>query len=315
MSGSAVTTYREPAVGLVPQNFDEAARMAKAMSTMKGLPDWLHDSPGDCLLIVEQSMRWKMSPFAVAQCTSMIHGKLMFEGKLVAAAVETSGMLASHFTYRHGGAGDDRQVTVSAMLRGEAQPRELTVVLRDVRTLDKSGKVNRQWTGGQVDQQLGYAAVRAWARRYTPAVMLGVYSGEEFDAPQAPGQPFVGTTLEAETIVESPARPVESPPRSPAPASADLREAMNTEVPLHEPPAADDPAPPARDPRMVAWVDSVVSRIEAAIGPQALFALIDEVRSDRDTLRQQAPELEARIDQAVRAANARLQPKPEDKPA
>ena len=42
-----------------------------------------------CLVVIEQAMRWGMSPFAVAQCTSSIGGKLMYEGKLVAAAVES----------------------------------------------------------------------------------------------------------------------------------------------------------------------------------------------------------------------------------
>ena len=69
---------------------DEALRLAEFMARARTLPKHLQASPGDCLMVVEQAMRWGMSPFAVAQATSVISGKMMYEGKLVAAAVETS---------------------------------------------------------------------------------------------------------------------------------------------------------------------------------------------------------------------------------
>jgi hypothetical protein len=244
----------------------------------------------------------------------MIHGKLMFEGKLVAAAVETSGMLATHFSYKHSGAGDDRAVTVSATIKGENQPRELTVVLKDVRTLDKSGKPNRQWTGGQIDQQLGYAAVRAWARRHTPAVMLGVYSREEFDAPQE-GKPFTGPTLEAEVepaVEQEPAPAPEPPPRPAAPATS-ARDAINEEVPMPAV-APRNPPPTEQQDRMLAWVEDTISRFEACTTAKDMFALVDEITPDRQALKQQAPELDKRIGRAVKECNARLQPKPEEQP-
>src|SRR5215475_347943 len=102
---------------LVPTDMDQAIRLAKAMSDAKMLPKHLQGDVGTCLMIVEQAMRWGMSPFAVAQCTSSIGGKLMFEGKLVAAAVEASGVIDGHFDYEFKGEGDDRQVTISARRR------------------------------------------------------------------------------------------------------------------------------------------------------------------------------------------------------
>jgi hypothetical protein len=52
----------------------------------------------NCFLVVNQAVRWNMDPFAVAQCVSVVHGKLCYEGKLIAAIIEaklgiaTSGM-------------------------------------------------------------------------------------------------------------------------------------------------------------------------------------------------------------------------------
>ena len=77
--------------GMIPQSMTEAVHLAEMMARGKMMPEHLRGSAGDCLMVVEQAMRWRMSPFAVAQCTSSVKGKLMYEGKLVAAAVETSG--------------------------------------------------------------------------------------------------------------------------------------------------------------------------------------------------------------------------------
>src|SRR5215475_2748276 len=115
---------------LVPTDMDQAIRLAKAMSDAKMLPKHLQGDVGTCLMVVEQAMRWGMSPFAVAQCTSAIGGKLMFEGKLVAAAVESSGAIEGGFDYKFDGDGDARKITVSARRRGETNPRQMTIHLR-----------------------------------------------------------------------------------------------------------------------------------------------------------------------------------------
>src|SRR5215472_10314938 len=88
------------AQALVPTNLDEAIKFAKAMSMAKAVPEHLQGDIGSCLLVVEQAMRWRMSPFAVAQCTSNIKGKLMYEGKLVASVIETSGEIEGRFDYK-----------------------------------------------------------------------------------------------------------------------------------------------------------------------------------------------------------------------
>ena len=205
---------------LMPSDMDQAIRLAKAMSSAKMLPKHLQDDVGTCLMIVEQAMRWGMSPFAVAQCTSSIGGKLMFEGKLVAAAVEASGVIEGHFDYDYDGEGDDRRLTISARRKGEAKDRQLTIKLRDVRTS------NEHWKK-QPDQMLAYSGARSWARRYTPAVLLGVYAPEEFDKGGKPVDSFDGPTIDHE------------------PEPEDAREAINAAVPMPAAAAA-TPRPPRR---------------------------------------------------------------------
>jgi hypothetical protein len=185
-------TIVPPARGmaLVPQNMDEAIRLARAMAEAKMVPRHLQQDIGSCLMVVEQAMRWGMSPFAVAQCTSNIGGKLMYEGKLIAAAVQSCGAIQGNFDFEYAGEGADRQVTVSARRSGETNPRQLTIKLKDVKT-------KNEWWDRQPDQQLAYSGIRNWARRYTPAALLGVYSPEEIDR-------STGKTIEGEVVIQPP---------------------------------------------------------------------------------------------------------------
>ena len=216
-----------PGTGLVPRNMDEALRLAEFMARARTVPKHLQDSPGDCLMVIEQAMRWGMSPFAVAQATSVISGKMMHEGKLVAAAVETSGAIVGHIDYSFTGEGDTRAVTVSATRRGETNPRTVTVTFREART-------NNEMWKRQPDQQLVYHGARVWARRWTPAVILGVYSREE-----------MGVVIEGEFASDEPVAPIRT-----------ARDALNDSIPLRSAAAATpraerkvDPTPYEADPR------------------------------------------------------------------
>jgi hypothetical protein len=162
------------AANLTPQNLTVAMDLAKMMAGAKLVPEHLQGKPADCLLVIEQAVRWGMSPFAVAQATSVIGGKLMYEGKLVAAAINASGILSDRLSYEFSGEGQERQVKVKGTIRGESAPREATVCFKDVKT------GNGMWTK-QRDQQLVYSGARVWGRRHVPEVMLGVYTPEEFD--------------------------------------------------------------------------------------------------------------------------------------
>ena len=167
---------------LLPRNMTEAMALADFMATSKLVGSHLQRSPADCLAVILQSVRWGTDPFATAQATSVIQGKLMFEGKLVMAVANTSGRLRGRLNFEYSGEGDARVVTCSGHLIGEPAPVSVDVKLRDARTN------NVQWTK-QPDQQLAYHSARVWCRRYAPELMLGIYSAEEFDVPaQGPAE-------------------------------------------------------------------------------------------------------------------------------
>lgn len=160
--------------GLVPNNMGDAMKLAEMMAAASLVPQALQKKPADCLMVIQQAIRWQMDPFAVAQECSVIQGKLMHSGKLVAAVINARGNLAERLSFAYDGQGDARTITVSGRLDGEEQPRTVAVKLKDAKTN------NAMWTK-QPDQQLMYHGSRVWARRHTPELMLGVYSPEEFD--------------------------------------------------------------------------------------------------------------------------------------
>jgi hypothetical protein len=184
----------------------EAMEMAKMMASTGFLARELQN-PGGAMFVMEQAMRWSMSPFAVAMETSFIQGRPMFSGKIVAAAVVSSGAITGRLAYAYDGQGDNRTITVSGTVRGEAEPRTVTVRLADAKTQ------NKVWNT-QPDQQLAYHGARVWARRHTPEVMLGVYSEDEFEPTPIP--PARGPTVDAAAAyVRQPAPVAEAEPATP----------------------------------------------------------------------------------------------------
>jgi RecT family len=204
-----------PVYGLVPQSMGEAMKLADHMADAKLVPAALQKSAADCLLVIEQATRWQMSPFAVAQECSVIQGKIMYSGKLVAAVVNSRGNLQNRLSYTYEGEGDSRTVIVSGRLQGEIEPRTVNVTIRNART------ANKVWTT-QPDQQLAYHGARVWARRHTPELMLGVYSPEEFEpeplraSSKLPPKPAPNVLLQNPEVAET----IEDLPQQATPAAA-----------------------------------------------------------------------------------------------
>ncbi len=157
--------------------FDQVQRAAMLLSRSNLVPPHLRgdDKVADCFLVIEQAMRWRMSPFAVAQSTYVLSGKLGYEGKLIAAVVNASPRLWKSLNYKYSGVGDDRKVVVSGTLTGETAPREIDGTVKQW-AMDR----NPKWKD-MPDQMLAYRGAREWARRHLPEVMLGVYADDELE--------------------------------------------------------------------------------------------------------------------------------------
>lgn len=174
--------------------------MASGVST---IPQHLQGNPADCMAIAMQAAQWHMNPFAVAQKTFTVGGVLGYEAQLVNAVISTRGPLIDRINYdwfgpwdkvigkfdiRKNDKGKEYRVPgwkladedgigirVWATLKGEMEPRELTILLAQARTRNST-----LWADDP-RQQLAYLAVKRWTRLYCPEVILGVYTIDELD--------------------------------------------------------------------------------------------------------------------------------------
>ncbi|ECQ8435060.1 recombinase RecT [Salmonella enterica] len=167
-----------------PEGMDRLVRFATLMADSKAtVPQHLAGKPADCLAVTMQAAQWGMNPFAVAQKTHVVNGTLGYEAQLVNAVVSSSNLLSTRLNYRWDGdwskvngkidKSPSLTVTVSAVLKGEAEPRELTI------SMAQAGVRNSPLWEQDPRQQLAYLCVKRWARLHAPDVLLGVYTPDE----------------------------------------------------------------------------------------------------------------------------------------
>lgn len=197
------------------QSLDRMMKLAEIMATGKvTLPAEYRNNSGDCLAVVMQAMQWKMNPYAVAQKTHFISGKIGYEAQLVHAAILMSGFITKdgfeyewygpwekvvgQFEIRKGDKGEYRVpgwkladeagigIRIRATIAATGTTRELDLLLAQARTRNST-----LWADDP-RQQLAYLAEKRWGRLYCPHVILGVYTPDEL-AEIPPGERDMGT--------------------------------------------------------------------------------------------------------------------------
>ncbi len=167
-----------------PEGMDRLVRFATLMADSKAtVPAHLAGKPADCLAVTMQAAQWGMNPFAVAQKTHVVNGTLGYEAQLVNAVVSSSNLLATRLNYKWDGdwskvsgktdKSPNLTVTVWATLKGESEPRTLTI------SMAQAGVRNSPLWEQDPRQQLAYLCVKRWARLHAPDVLLGVYTPDE----------------------------------------------------------------------------------------------------------------------------------------
>ena len=201
-----------------PEGMNQLVRFAELMSQSKAtVPKHLEGKPADCLAVTMQAAQWGMNPFAVAQKTHVVNGTLGYEAQLVNAVVSSSSLLATRLNYRWSGdwsnvngktdKSPNLTVTVSAVLKGEAEPRELTI------SMAQAGVRNSPLWEQDPRQQLAYLCTKRWARLHAPDVLLGVYTPDELQetAPRVERDITPQTTTAAGMNSLINAKPVKKP--------------------------------------------------------------------------------------------------------
>jgi hypothetical protein len=207
--GTALQNVNQTQLILDPESMRSMTDLAKFMAEgTLTLPEPYRRNPANCLAVVMQAVQWKMSPFAVAQKTHFVNGQIGYEAQLVSAVINASGAIMGQFKFewfvewdRIVGKFEEREsktkkddngypkkykvpgwnledekglgIKVSAVLKGETEPRELTLLMTQANVR------NSPLWADDPKQQIAYLAQKRWARLYAPGVILGVYTPDE----------------------------------------------------------------------------------------------------------------------------------------
>ena len=163
-----------------------------------------------------------IDPFAIVDETYVTGGKLAYQGKVIAAIVNTRAPLKERIKYAYSGTRgkDDYTITVSGTFEGETEPREATLSVGQAKTQ------NQMWHKDP-EQKLVYSGIIRWARRWTPDLILGVLTDDDIEREETWR---AETAKQIEVATQRAAKPDWERLKGPAAAEAHISEAVAQEV-------------------------------------------------------------------------------------
>lgn len=186
------------AIYFVDALYQRCKAVALRMSEARGMVGpHLINNPGACMAIISRSITWNLDPFAVAQATYEVKGKIGYEGKLCQAILENSGSIEGQLKFEFFGDWDKLRgkfkmtgavgsgerkpqqlwtdedeiglgVKVSAQVKGETTPREEEFFFAEMQPRNSTLWILRP------KQQMRYATARAYGNLATPGIFMGI---------------------------------------------------------------------------------------------------------------------------------------------
>lgn len=203
----AISSRGQGSLVVAPQNMTEVMELAKLMS-VSGIciRPIFRGNPGSCLAIVLQAMKWGADPFAVANKAFEVNGQLSYESQLVHAIVNASPVLDRRLQATFSGEGQTRRCLVVGHIKGEDEPREY-----ESPKLNEITPKNSPLWKTDPDQQLWYYSSRAWARRWVPEILLGIYTPDELETIDVTPTPSPPPRPQRQDFVEHQPEPDDKP--------------------------------------------------------------------------------------------------------
>jgi RecT family len=172
-------------VTFTPQSLNEVVSFAKIMADSGNMiPKQFRGNIGACAAITLKALHWGLSPFDVASeayiatkpdADGNYEGIIAYGAKLIHAVINTRSGIQEPLEVVYDGDDGSLKATVTGILGGKKRTYDSPMV--------SNIKVkNSPLWAADTKQQLHYYAVRAWARRWCPEVLLGAYTREEIES-------------------------------------------------------------------------------------------------------------------------------------
>lgn len=202
-TNDAPQTYR-PSAAIDPARLDYlwnlAGRMARSTTVPKSLKFEKVDNKevelpievvtANVFAVVEQADRWNQSPFALLSAAAIVHGRLGFEGKVIAAVLEANFGIVLNAYYTGEPGTDSYRIFLSDKELPEDIVNQLKPDMRipgykimdgSVKEWKTSGN-GSPWRPDTYSKMLIYRGTREWCRIYKPAAIMGVLADDELMA-------------------------------------------------------------------------------------------------------------------------------------
>lgn len=171
------TTMTVGGRGVSFQNAGEVMEYAKMMAVSgSAVPKHLRGQPGACLGILDDAIRFEMSPYALARKSYFVNDNLAYEAQVLAAIVLARAPLKKRPDVSYKGEGAERKCIVTYTFHDGDVKQYESPFFKNI-----SPKNSPLWKTDP-DQQQAYYSLRAGARRHFPDVLLGIYDYEEMRA-------------------------------------------------------------------------------------------------------------------------------------
>jgi hypothetical protein len=144
------------------------------------VPGQFRGKPEACMALAYAAANWRMDPVAVASKAYLVKGKdgverVAWEAQLIISLIRLRAPITSEgLEIDFYGEGTARYCRVRAKMRGSNKWCEVISP-----TIAQVAVKNSPLWFSDPDQQLAYYTQRAWARRWCPEIILGVYSKDE----------------------------------------------------------------------------------------------------------------------------------------
>lgn len=155
-------------------NANEVMEFAKMMAASgSAVPKHLRGQPGSCLGVIDDAIRFDMSPYALARKSYFVNDNLAYEAQVFAAIVHKFAPLRERPSPTYDGEGNKRVCRIVYRLKNGQDIEHKSPEIGNIYP-----KNSPLWKSDP-DQQLAYYTLRSGARRLFPEIVLGIIDYEE----------------------------------------------------------------------------------------------------------------------------------------